>query len=42
MSRKFLRKNEFRIDYNPAHLGKSGQKHPTYITARYGHKYKAY
>ena len=41
MSKKFLRKNEFRIDNNPAHFGKSGQKHPAYITARYGHKYKA-
>ena len=41
MAKKFLRKNEFRIDYNPAHLGSNDEPHPAYITARKGHKYKA-
>ena len=41
MSKKFLRKNEFRFDNNPAHSGRDKQSHPAYITARYGHKYKA-
>lgn len=41
MSKKYLRKNEFRIDYNSKHLGKDEEPHPAYITARYGHKYKA-
>lgn len=41
MSKKYLRKNEFRIDYNKDHYGKKEKPHPAYITARYGHKYKA-
>ena len=41
MGKKYLRKNEFRIDYNPFHLGKNKNPHPAYITARKGHKYKA-
>lgn len=41
MSKKKLRKNEFRIDLNPAHRGERGEPHPAYITARVGHKYKA-
>lgn len=41
MSKKYLRKNEFRLDYNSAHYGKNSEPHPAYITARYGHKYKA-
>ena len=41
MSKKYLRKNEFRFDNNPEHFGESGEPHPAYITARYGHKYKA-
>lgn len=41
MSKKYLRKNEFRIDYNPAHYGKNEEPHPAYITARRDHKYKA-
>ncbi len=41
MSKKFLTKNEFRIDYNPAHQSEDKQPHPAYITARKGHKYRA-
>lgn len=41
MSKKYLSKNEFRIDLNPAHRGLNGENHPAYITARKGHKYKA-
>ena len=41
MSKKYLRKSEFRIDLNPAHRGSNGENHPAYITARKGHKYKA-
>ena len=41
MSKKYLRKNEFRIDLNPAHRGSNGENHPAYITAKKGHKYKA-
>lgn len=41
MSKKYLRKNEFRIDINPIHLGKSKKPHPAYISAKCGHKYKA-
>lgn len=41
MSKKYLRKNEFRFDLNPAHQGKNKEIHPAYITARKGHKYKA-
>lgn len=29
------------MDNNPDHFGKEGRPHPAYITARYGHKYKA-
>nr|DAH47041.1 MAG TPA: hypothetical protein [Inoviridae sp.] len=39
--RKILRKNEFRMDNNPKHFGVKKQPHPAYITARYGHMYKA-
>ena len=39
--RKILRKNEFRMDNNPKHFGAKQQPHPAYITARYGHMYKA-
>lgn len=39
--KKYLRKNEFRLDYNPAHRGSNGEPHPAYITARFGHMYKA-
>lgn len=41
MSKKYLRKNEFRMDINSNHFGKEKVPHPAYITARYGHKYKA-
>lgn len=41
MSKKYLRKSQFRIDLNPAHRGSNGENHPAYITARKGHKYKA-
>lgn len=41
MSKKYLRKNEFRIDYNIKHFGKNEKPHPAYISARLGHKYKA-
>lgn len=41
MSKKYLRKNEFRMDFNPNHQGKNKEFHPAYITAKYGHKYKA-
>lgn len=41
MSKKILRKNEFRLDYNPAHFGKNEEPHPAYISAKYKHKYKA-
>lgn len=40
-NKKYLRKNEFRIDYNREHYGKNEKPHPEYITARYGYKYKA-
>ena len=41
MGKKYLRKNEFRFDTNPKHFGASDKPHPAYISARYGHKYKA-
>ena len=41
MAKKYLRKNEFRMDLNPAHRGSNGENHPAYISVRYGHKYKA-
>ena len=41
MSKKYLTKNEFRIDFNPFHRGSNGEPHPAYITARRGHKYRA-
>lgn len=41
MSKKYLNKNEFRIDYNKNHYGKNEKPHPAYITVKCGHKYKA-
>lgn len=41
MSKKYLRKNEFRFDINPAHRNTENRPHPAYITAKYGHKYRA-
>ena len=40
-NKKYLRKNEFRIDLNPEHRGSNGEPHPAYITARIGRKFKA-
>ena len=39
--KKFLTKNEFRIDLNPSHMGKDKVAHPAYITGRKGHKFYA-
>lgn len=39
--KKYLRKNEFRIDYNSKHYGVKEKPHPAYISAKCGHKYKA-
>lgn len=41
MSKKYLRKNEFRIDYNKDHYGKNYDPHPAYITAKKKHLLKA-
>ena len=41
MSKKYLSKNEFRVDLNPLHKNSKGENHPAYITAKKGHKYKA-
>lgn len=41
MSKKYLRKNEIRVDLNPEHYNKYGSPHDAVITARKGHKYKA-
>ena len=41
MAKKYLRKNEFRIDFNQLHYGKDQKPHPAYITAKKGHKFKA-
>ena len=41
MSKKYLRKNEFRLDLNSNHMGKMKKAHPAYITARQGHYFKA-
>ncbi len=37
--KKFLTKNEFRYDLNPAHMGKRKDPHPTFISGRKGHKF---
>ena len=39
--KKYLQKNEFRFDINPAHLNKKGEPHPAYITAKQKHMMKA-
>lgn len=39
--KKFLTKNEFRIDYNPKHQGGKKEEHPAYISGKKGHKYWA-
>lgn len=41
MAKKYLRKNEFRMDNNPKHFGVKKEPHPAFITARRGHMYKA-
>lgn len=41
VSKKYLRKNEFRMDINPKHFGEGKKPHPAYITAKYKHKFKA-
>ena len=41
MSKKYLRKNEFRLDLNEKHFNSNKGPHPAYITARQGHRYKA-
>ncbi len=38
---KFLTKNEFRVDLNPAHMGKRGETHSAYISGRKGHRFYA-
>ena len=41
MPKKYLKKNEFRLDFNKKHYGKNNEPHPAYITAKYRHRYKA-
>lgn len=41
MSKKYLLKNEIRVDLNPEHLNRFGYPHDVIITARKGHKFKA-
>ena len=41
MSKKYLRKNEFRMDNNPNHFGIKKKPHPAYITAKHKHMFKA-
>lgn len=41
MSKKYLRKNEIRVDLNPEHFNKYGSPHDAIITAKKGHKFKA-
>lgn len=41
MSKKYLRKNEIRVDLNPNHRNKYGSPHNAIITAKKGHKFKA-
>ena len=41
MSKKYLQKKEFRFDNNPNHFGEDKKPHPAFISARYGHKYRA-
>lgn len=41
MFKKYLRKNEIRVDLNPEHLNRYGYPHDAVITAKKGHKLKA-
>ncbi len=36
--KKFLTKNEFRMDNNPKHFGKENKPHPAWLSGRSGHK----
>ena len=40
MTKKYLRKNEIRLDLNPKHLNRFGYPHDAVITAKKGHKMK--
>ena len=40
MSKKYLRKNEFRYNTGPKVIRPDKKGHPTYISARYKNKYK--
>ena len=40
MSKKYLRKNEFRYNTGPLVMRPDRKGHPTYISARYKNKYK--
>ena len=40
MSKKYLRKSEFRYNTGPKVVRPDGKGHPTYISARYKNKYK--
>ncbi len=37
MAKKYLTKNEFRIDTSPEHKNPDGENHPAFITGRQGH-----
>ena len=41
LNKKYLKKNEIRLDLNPEHLNRFGYPHDAVITARRGHQYKA-
>lgn len=41
MSKKYLSKNEFRLDLNPYHMGKDKKAHPAFISAKYKNRFKA-
>ena len=41
MAKKFLRKNEARLDLNPKHVNIYGYPHKAVISAKQGHKFKA-
>ena len=40
ISKKYLRKNKFRYNTNPAVKNRQGKGHVAYVTARHGNKYK--
>ena len=41
MGKKYLRKNEIRVDLNPNQFNKHGKPHKAIISAKYRHKLKA-